>query len=478
MGGSEIEVRGWKFEALITFMLEGLVSYSTLRMTLPYDFETRMRARLQDQWPAFQLSLQESSPTSIRLNPLKKSKVPEKKIPWTERGYYLEERPRFTLDPLFHAGAYYVQEASSMLVEQGVRQSLDVTQSIMALDLCAAPGGKSTHLLSLLSADSFLVTNEVIRSRATVLSENIQKWGYENVLVTNNDPIDFQLLPGFFDLIVVDAPCSGEGLFRKDQAAMKEWSMDNVQLCAQRQQRIIADVWPALKEDGILLYSTCTYSEEENEQNLQWLANSKQVEFLSLKLEAGWGVEEVKNGNVLGYRCYPHRVQGEGFFLAVVRKKAHEPVKTFRLKNNVTLASKKANEALHDWMMPHNHTFVQLDEYILSVSTPYLSVLNTLFHLLKPVIRGTAVATQKHDKFIPEHALALSVHVHTDRFKKIDLSLEEALAYLRKDVLSVGEGEKGFGLVMYEGVPLGWVNLLGNRLNNLYPAGWRIMIRS
>jgi len=447
-------------------------------MTLPPDFETRMRVRLQDQWPAFQLSLQESSPTSIRLNPLKKSKVPEKKNPWTETGYYLEERPRFTLDPLFHAGAYYVQEASSMLVEQGVRQSMDVTQPILALDLCAAPGGKSTHLLSLLSPDSFLVSNEVIRARASVLSENIQKWGYENVLVTSNDPIDFQLLPGFFDLIVVDAPCSGEGLFRKDQAAMKEWSVGNVQLCAQRQQRIVADVWPSLKEEGILLYSTCTYSEEENEQNLQWLANNKQVEFVSLKLEARWGVEEVKNGNVLGYRCYPHRVNGEGFFLAIVRKKSHEPAKSFRLKKNVTLISKKATEALHDWMMPHNLTFVQLDEYILSVSTPYLSALNTLFHLLKPVIRGTAIATQKHDKFIPEHALALSVHVNTDRFKKLDLTYEEALAYLRKDVLTIGEGEKGFALVMYEGVPLGWVNLLGNRLNNLYPAGWRIMMRS
>jgi NOL1/NOP2/fmu family ribosome biogenesis protein len=333
-------------------------------------------------------------------------------------------------------------------------------------------------LLSLLSPDSFLVSNEVIRARASVLSENIQKWGYENVLVTSNDPIDFQLLPGFFDLIVVDAPCSGEGLFRKDQAAMKEWSVGNVQLCAQRQQRIVADVWPSLKEEGILLYSTCTYSEEENEQNLQWLANDKQVEFVSLKLEASWGVEEVKNGNVLGYRCYPHRVNGEGFFLAIVRKKAHEPAKSFRLKNNVTLISKKATEALHDWMMPHNLTFVQLDEYILSVSTPYLSALNTLFHLLKPVIRGTAIATQKHDKFIPEHALALSVHVNTDRFKKLDLTYEEALAYLRKDVLTIGEGEKGFALVMYEGVPLGWVNLLGNRLNNLYPAGWRIMMRS
>jgi 16S rRNA C967 or C1407 C5-methylase (RsmB/RsmF family)/NOL1/NOP2/fmu family ribosome biogenesis protein len=458
--------------------LKDLQAVLLKEMTLPPDFEMRMQHRLRDEWPAFQSSLQQSSPTSIRLNPSKKSIAPEKKIPWTETGYYLEERPRFTLDPLFHAGVYYVQEASSMLVEQGVRQSMEVTQPILALDLCAAPGGKSTHLLSLLSPDSFLVSNEVIRARASVLSENIQKWGYENVLVTSNDPIDFQLLPGFFDLIVVDAPCSGEGLFRKDQAAMKEWSVGNVQLCAQRQQRIVADVWPSLKEEGILLYSTCTYSEEENEQNLQWLANDKQVEFVSLKLEASWGVEEVKNGNVLGYRCYPHRVNGEGFFLAIVRKKSHEPAKSFRLKNNVTLISKKANEALHDWMMPHNHTFVQLDEYILSVSTPFLSALNTLFHLLKPVIRGTAVATQKHDKFIPEHALALSVHVNTDRFKKLYLTYEEALAYLRKDVLTIGEGEKGFALVMYEGVPLGWVNLLGNRLNNLYPAGWRIMMRS
>ena len=194
------------------------------------------------------------------------------------------ERPSFTLDPSFHGGKYYVQEASSMFLEQAFCATYQFSRiALNVLDLCAAPGGKSTHLLSLMNKNSLLVSNEVIQSRAAILSENIQKWGHGNVIVTNNDPKDFQRLPGFFDVIVVDAPCSGEGLFRKDPNALKEWSEDVVALCSRRQRRILNDVWPTLKTGGLLIYSTCTYNADENEENLKWLKEEYHVESIPLK---------------------------------------------------------------------------------------------------------------------------------------------------------------------------------------------------
>src|ERR1044071_5586576 len=201
------------------------------------------------------------------------------KIPWTEYGHYLSQRPSFTFDPLFHAGCYYVQEASSMFLEQALKQTIDLSKPLRVLDLCAAPGGKSTHILSLISKDSLLVSNEVIRSRAKILKDNIVKWGYSNVVVTNNDPKDFQRLENHFDVIVVDAPCSGSGLFRREPEAIEEWSINNVQLCCQRQQRILADIIPALKGGGILIYSTCSYSPQEDEQIVQWMRNEFPLDY-------------------------------------------------------------------------------------------------------------------------------------------------------------------------------------------------------
>ncbi|MES1226926.1 MAG: RsmB/NOP family class I SAM-dependent RNA methyltransferase, partial [Bacteroidota bacterium] len=200
--------------------------------------------------------------TSVRVNPNRTFNVEystlnvQGKVPWSSNGYYLSERPSFTTDPLFHAGAYYVQEASSMFLEEAVKQTCDLSKPLKVLDLCAAPGGKSTLLQSIISNESLLISNEVIKSRVNILSENITKWGAANVVVTNNDPKDFQRLPEYFDLIVIDAPCSGSGLFRKDPEAITEWSSDNVMLCSQRQQRILADILPCLKPGGILIYST------------------------------------------------------------------------------------------------------------------------------------------------------------------------------------------------------------------------------
>ena len=204
-------------------------------------------------------------------------------MPWCEYGFYLNERPVFTFDPLLHAGAYYVQEASSMFLYEVLKQTCDDTNK-KVLDLCAAPGGKSS-LMSSYFKNSLLVSNEAIKQRANILYENLTKWGSANVIITNNDAADFKRLENYFDVIVVDAPCSGSGLFRKDAEAINEWSIKNVELCNQRQQRILADVYPALKQDGILIYSTCSYSKEEDEDISDWLKNNFNVDSLQLKLK-------------------------------------------------------------------------------------------------------------------------------------------------------------------------------------------------
>ena len=220
------------------------------------------------------------SPASVavRKNPFKDGTCPEgREVPWCRHGRILPERPQFTLDPHFHAGAYYVQDSSSMFVGHAFREllgSMDVPvgRPVRVLDLCAAPGGKTTDIAASLReafGDGFLlVSNEVMKARAGVLADNVALWGDPNVVVTSDDPSAFAALPGFFDIIVADVPCSGEGMFRKDEEAQRQWSEDNVALCAARQKRIVADVWPALKQDGLFVYSTCTFNVYENDGNV------------------------------------------------------------------------------------------------------------------------------------------------------------------------------------------------------------------
>ena len=444
----------------------------------PPAFTERMQKQIPDDWNDFLSAHHHASPTSIRINPGKGNPRDLERIPWTDFGYYLGQRPSFTLDPLFHAGAYYVQEASSMFLEQALKQILDLSQPLLVLDLCAAPGGKSTHLLSLLNPQSLLVANETIRSRATILAENIQKWGSNNVVVTNNDPEDFHRLEGLFDLIVVDAPCSGEGLFRKDATATKEWSEDQVDLCALRQRRILNQVWPALKKNGVLIYCTCTYNEKENEENLNWLSKEFKVESLKLKVESSWGVQEVKASGVFGYRFFPHRVKGEGFFISILQKTEAQPDISIHRKKTFDHPPVKIKERLQDWFKsPGEVEFIKHDELILALPNNAIFEIEFLSKFLKVIQKGTAIATAKHDKLIPEHAFALSTQINTNHFNSAELSLEEAIAYLRKDVLNLNSGT-GFTLMNYQNLPIGWSNLLGNRMNNLYPLAWRIRSES
>lgn len=453
--------------------------YAMQASSFPPEFEYRMRGQLDEAWDAFVRAHRTDSPISIRLNSQKtehqhidllSSAGTYSRIPWTSTGYYLNERPSFTLDPSFHAGAYYVQEASSMLLEQAIKQCVGDQEAIRALDLCAAPGGKSTHLLSLLSTDSLVVSNEVIRSRANILAENIMKWGYSNAVVTNNDPEDFQRLNGFFDLIVVDAPCSGEGLFRKDADAMKEWSVDNANLCSLRQQRILHDIWSALKEEGVIIYSTCTYNPEENANNLRKFLEEHNAEVVPIQLDKAWGVEELS----IGYQCFPHQVQGEGFYMAVLRKKEAQPGARLRIAKNVFHKPVKLLADYQQWMLPSDQSFLQFKDYLLALPASLTIEIEFLASLLKIVSAGTTMGTVKHSKLIPDHALALSIHLNKESFSRIEVDKEEAIAYLRKDVFWKEGLTKGFSNVQYKGFTLGWVNVLDNRLNNLYPPEWRI----
>jgi 16S rRNA C967 or C1407 C5-methylase (RsmB/RsmF family)/NOL1/NOP2/fmu family ribosome biogenesis protein len=447
--------------------------------SLPKEFEERMRIALGVNYADFFESLKEPSPVSIRLNPYKPSQMEGSAIPWSHFGRYLDERPIFTLDPTFHAGAYYVQEASSMLLEQALVQSTDTGLPLRVLDLSAAPGGKSTHILSLLNSESLLISNEIIRSRATILAENIQKWGASNVMVTCNDPKDFRQLEGFFDVIVIDAPCSGEGLFRKDPDAINEWSPDNVQLCSLRQRRIISDVLPALKEGGILIYSTCTYNEQENENNLIWISEEEAFDFVPLSLDRNWGIETIQKNNAIGYRCYPHKVKGEGFFISVLRKKSTSGEVRIKSKRRFTQAQKKISDQLQNWLHHVDQfIFIQQENLLILLPVRHVEDIQFLAERLNIITKGTAIAEVKHDKLIPEHALALSIHLNKEYFQPIDLPLEQVLQYLRKETFSLDDQTKGFALINYHDHSLGWVNRLGNRFNNMYPSSWRIRMGS
>lgn len=441
---------------------------------LPVAFEDRMKLTLGNEWNAFTQALQTTAPTSIRINPFKNHVASGEQVPWSKWGVYLSERPKFTLVPVFHAGAYYVQEASSMFLEQAFRQATDLTKKLRVLDVSAAPGGKSTHILSLLNNESLLVANEVIRSRATILAENIQKWGCSNAIVTNNDPEDFTRLGGFFDVVVVDAPCSGEGLFRKDPEAMKEWSPENVDLCGKRQRRILADVWQALKQDGILIYSTCTYNRFENEETLQWLREHQDAESIELKTETAWEINHVVENGIHGYHFYPHKVKGEGFFLSVIRKKGEAQEPNLKARKGLTAPVKKIEEELKIWTTLNDPKFFTWNETAFAISGSIYKETAFLLDHLKFVQAGTALATIKHDKLIPEHAGALATHLNRDCFQQLEVPEDDALKYLRKEAMLAQADKKGYTLITHRGIPLGWVNALDSRMNNLYPKEWRI----
>ena len=420
-------------------------------------------------------ALQTERQTSIRINPKKMGAPALPRIPWNQYGFYLENRPLFTLDPLFHAGAYYVQEASSMFLEQII--SPLATHPLKVLDVCAAPGGKSTLTISLLPEGSLFVANEVIRSRAQILSENLIKWGYSNCIATNNDPKDFSFLRGFFDLIIVDAPCSGEGMFRKDANALQEWSPENVDLCSKRQLRILYDIWDCLAPEGTLIYSTCTFNERENEDVVARFISENNASCKRVNLDAAWNITEREKNGAISYRFFPHLTKGEGFSVSVIQK--HDG-------SDFSLPKKKTPPRCYTQISDKNaqayQTLVQGDmQFLQDKKNELWAFPKSLYPLLAHIASnctivhaGTPVAEVMGNKSNPLPGLAFALNYNKEAFPSIAVDLETAVRYFKKEPLSLPDAPKGWLHLTYNGISIGFVKNIGNRANNPYPSEWAI----
>lgn len=454
-------------------------------MQLPPAFARQMQAILGNNWPDFEAALREPAPISIRLNTGKSQWCPAEHrtsgwgapVPWHPEGRYLRERPVFTLDPALHAGAYYVQEASSMFIYEAIRQTLGFERPLKILDLCAAPGGKSTLLASLPIPleGSLVVANEAIRSRLSPLRENMERWGSPHIAVTGGEADEWAALEGWFDLVVTDAPCSGEGLFRKDPEAAKEWSPQHVEFCAARQRRILAAAVRAVAPGGMLLYSTCTYNQSENDGNTSWLANTfEEIEQVPLAPTLP-GPSPTPAG---GLQFFPHWTQGEGFYLAAFRKKdgnvpkRHYPIVFKQLK---PLPKVMVPQAVR-WLKPSaSARFFASSQGDVWAFPDWMEPDLLMFDpLTNAKWFGTQIGEFKGKDFVPSHALALSQWV-ADSLPFVELPLDAARLFLKKEPFDLPPStEKGWVLARHEGLNLGWLKILSNRANNYLPTERRI----
>jgi 16S rRNA C967 or C1407 C5-methylase (RsmB/RsmF family)/NOL1/NOP2/fmu family ribosome biogenesis protein len=422
-------------------------------------------------------SLGEKPSLSIRFNP----KKPQKKeytdaVPWCSSGYYLPERPDFIFDPHHHGGTYYVQEASSMFLEKVLRRA-NLPSAPLVLDLCASPGGKTTHLLSLMPDNALIHANEAVHSRVAALKENLIRWGYPNLLITKADPVQFEHLPDVYDLVLVDAPCSGEGLFRKTPAAVNEWSEDNLKLCEMRQRRILSSAIKTVRNEGWLIYSTCTYNPGENEEQVAFLKRNG-FDYVPL-LSPGEhpGITRVyKNGEETGYAFLPHQTRGEGFFIALLKKKETSSQSAQTQKGGKSFFEKKIPipDAVHA-LLNHGDEFsgrMKKDTLIL-LPKAWENTIEWITGQLPTVYAGIEAAMRKGNEWIPQHPLALSTLLKTET-RQIEVNRAEALQFLKKESLAGREISKGYYPVQFEGTTLGWVKAIPGRLNNLLPPEFRI----
>lgn len=440
-------------------------------ISLPAEFKSLVEPVIGDKWDAFAAALSENPSVSIRFNDKMQPVTQRPSVPWCPDGRYLTERPQFTLDPLLHAGAYYVQEASSMFLYRALNQY--VASDSVVLDLCAAPGGKSTLINRYLSDKGFLVSNEYMPQRAHILVENMAKWGCPNTVITNNAPQHFEVLPHLFDAVCVDAPCSGEGMFRKDSNAIAEWSRENVDKCVTRQREILTSAWETLKPGGILVYSTCTYNKLENEENIKWLTEEFGAEYLLLNVEPEWNITETD----YGYRFMPHKTRGEGLFLAVLRKPETESVHRGKYKLPKQLperCDKLLNYVKHSGdykTILHKTIFYAVQKHRYELTLQLIEKLNVLSF-------GIPLAEPKGKDYILHPSLALSKELNCGSVHAVELSYSQAIAFLRTETLYMPDAPRGILLVTYRSLPLGWVKNVGNRCNNLYPTPWRIRMQS
>lgn len=451
----------------------------------PDDFTGYTRELMGDElYATLERGLRQEPPASIRLNPLKCGGVGvtvaggDGEVPWCDGAWYLADRPNFTADPLLHAGMYYVQEASSMFVSHVLRQVAG--NPVLMLDLCAAPGGKSTAARATLPEGSLLIANEPMRARANILCENVQKFGHPDTIVTNNFPRDFRKAGLMFDVILADVPCSGEGMFRKDEGAVNDWSRAKVAECSALQRDIVSDIWPCLKPGGVLIYSTCTFNADEDEHNAEWIATELGADFIDIAVRPEWNITPAVTGHAPCYRFLPGKTRGEGLFMTVLRKHGEwqeKPRKRRDARRKGTAAKQKALPVVSTLPLAGSADFTTLQhaDSIMAVRRQWEEVAAEAMKSLSTLSVGVDVGTMRGKSFVPSQGLALSVALDKSAFPMVDVPLADAISYLRRDAITLPPSTPtGFVVVTFRGVPLGFVKNLGNRCNNLYPAEWRI----
>ncbi|OYP45338.1 hypothetical protein CIK96_08995 [Prevotella sp. P4-98] len=382
---------------------------------LPIDFTDMARRTMgAERFDSYLKAFETDAPVSIRLNPEKAKELTAdgERVPWCRNAYYLPQRPNFTYDPLLHAGCYYVQEAGSMFLDTVMQQWVPDAPVVM-IDFCAAPGGKSLLARTALAAGSVMFSNEPMRNRANILAENVEKWGYADHFVTNNFPRDYRRAKMIADVVLCDVPCSGEGMFRKDEATIREWSMQNVEKCARLQREIVADAWSCLADGGLFIYSTCTFNTHEDEENIQWMLDELGAEVLPVKVDAAWNI----TGSLLDgfsqpvYRFIPGISKGEGLFLCVLRKGGA-------------------------WQQGHSLKSLRKSQQNLNI-------------IYCPKAQPDMV--------------------------KVEVNYQQAMAYLRHEAITLGaDVPRGMVGICFEGHLLGLAKNIGNRANNLYPKEWKI----
>ena len=456
---------------------------------LPQEFLERMENMLGEEYPAFLKSYDIARYQALRLNPQKGDDVSFlnrggfslERVPWAEHGYYYTAKDTPGKHPYHEAGVYYIQEPSAMAPAAYLTRQMADGAGERILDLCAAPGGKSTQIAAAMEGRGTLISNEIHPARAKILSENIERMGIANAVVTNETPQRLaEHFSEYFTRIMVDAPCSGEGMFRKDTDSTSEWSVDNVRLCASRQRRIIHDIWNALKPGGILIYSTCTYNTEEDEENIHYIIEELGAEALPIPTQEEWQITGALRFEHPVYRFFPHKTRGEGFFLAALQK-AEGEIEEIRVKSKGKKERGKAAPSIpqeaRQFLSDETSFSLEWNDSFLRAYPKAHSDLFSLINAkpLRVLSAGICLGEAKGKDFIPSQELALSTALTPNAFPSVELEWENAIKFLKKEALVLPSGtDKGYVLVRYQGLPLGFAKNLGNRANNLYPQEWRI----
>jgi 16S rRNA C967 or C1407 C5-methylase (RsmB/RsmF family)/NOL1/NOP2/fmu family ribosome biogenesis protein len=447
-------------------------------LELPIGFQKQMQEMLGSEYPEFVVSLEQRPKNTVRINPNKLSNLvgiqeikAMQNIPWCEYGYTLESRPEFVLDPLYHAGCYYPQETSSMFISESLKD-LDKDKPLKVLDLCAAPGGKSTLLLSFLPKDSLLVSNEIDPLRAKILKENLIRFGSTNVVVTNNEPKDFVHFHEFFDIILVDAPCSGEGMMAKEAEAIRQWTPELVQSCARTQNQITSQIWKCLKVGGRMIYSTCTYNGQENEEIVNEILKDEEGTLLDLKTKN----PQIKQFQSSQYHFFPHRANGLGFFCAAVIKTnptfEEEENPKFRGKDPLYLKPFKPNPEFK--LDSEMFDTVSRDNILYNIPKLWRPEIVELMKKLKVIKFGVEIGQWKGPDWFPSHELALCFE-YKAKINKIELKYEQAIKFLKKEAIEFETTfENGWALATFDNQDLGWFKVIQGKPKNYLPTDWRI----